>query len=175
MNKLTGKNIHYTLQWSEVLMAGTVGVLRKVLHMRRDGGKQCHTDKPDKWWREVEGCCAELVVAKLLNIYWTGIAVGFDSKECDKLKRFDVGPYQVRSTDLPGGHLLVDENESPDDIFLLVIGESPHFKLVGWLRGREAQLPKYWETERLDYPQFMVPQYVLHELETLPEEEEEEW
>lgn len=171
----TGKNIWCTLHWSEVMAAAHAGILRRVIDMREGLGYSAK-DKPDKWWREIEGNCAEMVVAKVvLKCFWVGL-VGIGQEERAKVKRFDVAGLQVRTTArLDGGLINYRGKDNPADNFVLVVGESPRFRVVGWMRGSEAQQDKYWNTTKLDPPAWLVPQCDLHELESLPLEEELEF
>lgn len=172
---VTGKNIHCPpLHWSELFLCGVLGVLRKVI-MIREGQGQSAADKPDKWAREIEGNCGELVFAKLLHLPWVPRVMGADKTERQLIKRFDVADLQVRTTHWRNGHLPLLKTDNPDDKFVLVIGESPNFRVVGWIRARDGMKEQYWD-EKIDKPAYMVPQDILHGLESLLEPGEElEW
>lgn len=163
---ITGKNVHCPpLHWSELFLCGVMGVLRKVI-MIREGQGQCATDKPDKWAREIEGNCGELVLAKLLKVPWVPRVMGEDKTEREQIKRFDVADLQVRTTHWPNGHLLIKPTDNPDDRFVLVVGESPDFRVVGWILARDGMKKEYWD-ENLPTPAYKIPQQVLHGLESL--------
>lgn len=154
--------IQCSLHWSEILAAAQRGVLRKVLQMRAGQGHSL-LNKPNKWWREIEGSCGELALAKATRSFWSG-PIGLDAADRVMAKRYDVGQVQVRTRTDPA--LIIDQRDNPDDIFILVMGETPHFRIMGWIEAREAQQEKYWCSE-MPHPNFKVPLADLHEMDEL--------
>jgi hypothetical protein len=83
-----------------------------------------------------------------------------------KWRADDVGIYQVRSTRLDGGSLILHKTDKNEAIFVLVTGEAPEFKVRGWMRAVDGKQEKWWrDTKR---PAYFVPQSVLEPMETLP-------
>ena len=79
------------LEWFEVRQAALVGTERRVRAFAR-GLTDCNlkTDS-DRWDDHINGACAELAVAKYLDMFWSG--------SIDTIgEGGDVGPYQVRSS-----------------------------------------------------------------------------
>lgn len=78
---------------------------------------------------------AEMAVSKGLNLYWSGVA-GVGAK--------DVGnQYEIRSTALTHGKLIVSEDDKDDQEIVLVICNPPEFKIVGCIYAREGKKDAY--------------------------------
>lgn len=124
-----------------------------------------HTpDRGDKWDRDIEGAAAEMALAKALGRYYEPTNMTF--------KGHDGCGVQVRSTRHPAGHLIIRDNDSPDEDYFLVTGERGDYVVRGWIRGSEAMRSEYRRTpdslsgiaSRSDAAWF-VPQSALKSLE----------
>lgn len=107
------------------------GVRRRVNNIER--GSTHHNNSPalEGWNMDIEGACGELAFALACGLPWTG----------QRSERYDVEPFQVRTTKYPRGRLLLYEGEPskyPDDLFVLVVGEAPEFRIVGYCKGSEV-------------------------------------
>jgi hypothetical protein len=107
----------------------------------------------DSWTPGIEGAIAEMALAKLLNVFWSG-AVG-------DLRARDAGRLQVRSTSRPDGCLILHDEDADDDIFVLAIGVAPTFKFCGWITGRSGKDKRYWRDPAGGRPAYFVPQSAL--------------
>lgn len=108
------------------------------------------------------GLLGECATAKALGVEWDGGPVGVYTLR-------DVGPYQVRTTTLPGGSLIVHpEDRSYDAFVFALVVDQDAVEIRGWMWGADAQSPEYWRTQGVRHPAFFVPQSRLHHLETLP-------
>jgi hypothetical protein len=103
----------------------------------------------------IQGCRGECVVAKSLNVYWTGAGVDYANEE-------DVGRLQVRTTHHMNGSLLHRPNEGHlEDPWILVVGAEDTYHLAGWLYGHECREPR-WLREAAGRPAaYFVPQAAL--------------
>jgi hypothetical protein len=100
----------------------------------------------------VEGCRGECIVAKALNVYWTGAGVDYSNEE-------DVGRLQVRTTHHRNGCLLHRPNEEHhDDPWILVIGEGNTYHLAGWLYGHEIRRQEWLREPAGRPPAYFAPQ-----------------
>lgn len=118
-----------TLTTHEWRYAAAVGIERHI--NRRSGG---FAQSENGYEKHVRGACAEMAVAKWLNVFWKGALVD-DPRE----NRGDVQDgVEVRSTAHPDGRLLIREKDDPDSMFILAVGEPPKFELVGWIYAGEA-------------------------------------
>lgn len=131
---------------------------------------------PDTEERGVLAACAELGVAKLLDVYWTGAACR---------ARHDVGGYEVRHTPIRSGALFARVPVA--ERYLLVVGEGQLFSIVGGIDGARAQLYEASDPGHRGRPAHVVPQSQLYPLRLgrvegrpallvdLPAEEPPEW
>jgi hypothetical protein len=112
--------------------------------------------------KEIESVGSEIFAARKLGRTWV------DSLKPDP--KGDIGDWlQVRHTPRRYGRLLVHTPEQGDDpthIFFLVVGTFPRYRLVGWLKGSEAQKQQYWKELEPGRPCYAVEPCWLHSPET---------
>lgn len=147
--------IDVTLTEAEIVYAASAGAVRR-LRNEREGLEEAHGVKRDDgngWDREIVGAIGEIAVAKALRVYWNGN--GTDRK------RPDVGPWDVRSTSLPHGKLIIHKNDPDERVIFLVTGKAPTLSVRGWLRAIDGKRPEYWDDKK-PRPAFFVPQDKLH-------------
>ena len=147
-----------TLSWHEAAMASHVGWMRQV--------KALASGRPDKhgfegagWSEHCEGACGELALARSLNIYWDG--------SVDTFKAPDVGPVQVRTRSRHNYELLVRDADSDDEVFVLITGLCPAYRIHGWLSGREAKQTEFLQTYGNRPAAYFVPQSHLNLMKDL--------
>ena len=106
-----------------------------------------------------ESMAAELVVAKHLGYDYTpGIT-------WDKSKA-DVGNHiEVKWSSNPYSNLWIQESDRQDrDIAVLIVGNSPEMRIVGWMPVAIAKKPRYRNAQQSNWS---VPQINLQPIETL--------
>lgn len=109
-----------------------------------------------------QGCIAEYATAKWLNVDWVDFSVDF------KELTYDVGEFQIRSTDFKYGRLLLHHDDPDDQIFILVrIDRMPTIDLVGWIIGKHGKREVWWDELLKNRPCFIVPNRELHLMENL--------
>lgn len=116
----------------------------------------------------VDGTGAECAAHLMLNVAWTGMALGI-------FKAPDIGEFiEVRQTPLRRGGLCVHppkgegQTDDPDRAFLLVTGTlDTSYTMRGWLWGDEAQQRKYWNDTKMVRPCFLVEQQFLRPVSEL--------
>lgn len=154
--------IQVTLGSRELLLAAEVGAWRHI-ESRRSALTNKVGYEGFGWHTDVEAACAEIAVARALNLYWSGAVDGARSK--------DVGfRYQVRHTTRPDGCLILRETDAAEDIYILVTGASPSLVIRGWVEGYEGKAPSFWKVD-VQSPAWFVPQSALYRMENLPREE----
>lgn len=100
----------------------------------------------------IEGARGECVVAKALNVYWSGAG-------CDYANESDVGRLQVRVTKHRTGRLIHRPNEGHlEDPWCLVIGDGDTYHLAGWLYGHECRQERWLSAPAGRPPAYFVPQ-----------------
>ncbi len=145
-----------SLSGYEIYMASCVGTARRLASLKR-GETNKVQNKDFGWHTDIEAACAEVSVAKALNVFWGGSVNTF--------KLPDVDGVQVRHTQHTTGRLIVRDNDSDEEIFVLVTGSHPDYELRGWCFGRDAKQEKY--LQRGDHPAWFVDQSGLRNIEEL--------
>lgn len=145
-----------TLTPYEVQMGATVGLRRhlEALELRLPDR---HGYQGDGWGIHIEGALGELALAKYLGKYWDGSVNTFK-------RQGDVGQIQVRTRSRDDFELLVRPDDRDEDIFVLVVGQAPRYRVVGWIRGSEAKRPEWQQTYGQRPPAYFVPQASLKPL-----------
>jgi hypothetical protein len=60
----------------------------------------------------------------------------------------DIGDnIEVKWTGWMGGHLVIHPKDRDTDVAVLVVGQSPNLRVVGWLPVSQAKRPKYRHTK----------------------------
>ena len=116
-------------QW-ELLQAALVGV-RRHLEALRQKLPDKHGLESAGWSEHIEGAAGEMAFAKFSGKYW--------SCSVNAFKAGDVGEVQVRTRSKDHYDLIVRSDDKDDDVFVLVLGRVPRFRVVGWIWGREAK------------------------------------
>lgn len=147
-----------TLTAHEMLLAGTVGLRRRLASMESRGGKfeqnLVYHKGTDTWDMDILSAMAEMAVAKALNVYWDGSVNTFKMPDLQ-------GNIQVRHTKVKDGRLIVRPSDQDDDIFVLVTGTAPTFTVVGKIDGWNAKNNRWWTNPNGKRGCFMVPQRSL--------------
>ena len=134
--------------------AATSGLLRQIENLKAER-YDAHKFSGDGWGAHIDGALAELAVAKALNHYWLPVVSG-DPRRLTG----DVGDYQVRSTTIRAGSLIIHPTDPDNARFFLVINTTPTYNVVGSILGSQAKDPRWWRTDT-GRPAFFVPQQAL--------------
>lgn len=132
----------------ELSRAAFLGVQRQVhsLFVSKQDKNSCLTGE-DFSCRILEAC-GELALAKALGLYWRGALGEFTVP--------GIGPIKVRTTDSPGGSLVLHKTDPDEQPFVLVVGQNASFRIVGWIYGREGKNERFWRTEDVQSPAYLV-------------------
>jgi hypothetical protein len=142
------------LTQSELLLGATIGAQRQIEALCQGRPDKHGFNGDDAWTVHIEGACGELAVAKVLDRYWAGTVNTF------KLGG-DVGQLQVRTRSKNHYDLLVRDDDKDDDIFVLVVGRAPQYRVVGWIRGKDAKCATFQQLYGSRPLAYFVPQTVL--------------
>jgi hypothetical protein len=151
------------LTYAQISMAAYVGVMRRTSNLKRGvAPKYGATNGPGSWDLEVISCCAELAVAKYLNLFWCGSIGDFAAKDVGRL-------VQVRSTDKPTHRLILHPRDDDRDPFVLAIMiGADTFDLCGWIFAREGKCDAFWcDPSGTGRPAFFVPNEKLRPMAQL--------
>jgi hypothetical protein len=159
---MIGEKVELT-KW-ELNFAAQVGLTRRIESMTNSNVSPKYGKKPDEtlWGIDIEAACAEMAVAKCLNVHWDCSVNRYGKNDCG-----DVMEFQVKHTIGEDNSLLVRDNAKDDEIFILVCGQAPKFRVAGWLRGKEIKLEKYVRAPAGRPPAYFVPQSDLKRPERL--------
>jgi hypothetical protein len=152
--------IDIELTWPEILIAAHAGVMRYVNALRK-ARQEFDSHDDQSWDGHINGCIAEMAVAKHLGLFWSGTVGIVDAP--------DVGKLQVRSKRFLHHHLCIKRRDKDSDTFVCVLVDHtalPFCVLTGWMAGREAKLDHYIGKHGL----FYVPDKDLHPMEMLSHE-----
>lgn len=151
------------LTYFELWQAVQVGAMRN-LQARRRGRPDTYgkdvTHMEGGWGIHIEGAAAEMAVAKMLNVYHDGVWAEIDRMRSD-VGGLDRGArVQVRSTMREDGCLILHPEDNDRDIFYLVVGVAPRFRVAGALLAFNGKKERFWRTNT-GRPAFFVPQSEL--------------
>lgn len=155
--------VRLTLDEAEEAMLGAVG--RCMSAQRLEWQRREADPKVFNYLDHIRGALGEMAVCHLFGLRWNA-AIGDPHAK-------DAGPYQVRTTTVEDGHLIIQENEvTKDDPYILVTGDGRDFIVRGWMSGKGAKrfpepTGKDWRTgePRITY---WVSQANLWPIEDLP-------
>lgn len=152
-----------TLNEVEFYQAINIGVIRQMKNVLRGRKDRFGAEKMDPWGIHIQGACGEAAVAKHLNIFYNG--------NIGNLSACDVNNntlnLQVRTGLRYNGDLILHKSDKDNNIFILVCGKAPIFRIMGWIKGMDGKKEKYWRDPAGNRPAYFVPQTVLKPMETL--------
>lgn len=152
-----------TLTYSELLIASHVGIMRRVQNLKSGVPELYGADQHEgAWERAILGAIVEQALAKDRDRFWSG-AVG-------DYYAADVGNFlQARGTAHPQGRLLLHPKDSEQQAHVLGRVRGRVVMLVGWVYGFEGKQQQYWKELQAGRPCFVVPNEILHDMDTLLE------
>lgn len=139
---------------SECSIAAQVGAARHIEAMF----KGLRNNVEGLGWNEhIEGAAAEMAFSKIFGLYWDGSVNTF--------KKPDVEGFQIRSTPLSNGRLIVRPRDSDKEVFVLMKGKIPEFICVGAILGGQAKKPEFLYNPNGGSPAWFVYGSQLHPVE----------
>lgn len=150
------------LTYHERKMAWIVGAWRHE-SAESSGRKNKHGADPEKSLRNhALGAAGEMVVAKAIGVYWI--------PSVNTFKLPDVGAVQVRcrSGDSDKHELIVRDDDSPDEVFVLVASRGDgEFRVRGWIKGVDARVRDWRKAHGGREEAWFVPHANLHPMSLL--------
>lgn len=153
--------IEVTLKMWEVATGSHIGAQRQMHALARGLQDRMPTDDP--WTLHVEGACAEIAVAKHLDLYW--------EPRVNTFKDPDIGRHiQVRRRSRHDWEMLVRDDSPNAHVMVHVTGATPVFRLHGFLPIFTVKQHPEWRANHGQHGwAFFVPQRFLRPLgELLP-------
>ena len=122
---------------TEMMTAAHIGIMRQVQNLKKLRA-DAHGAKTDLGWQmHIEGAMGECAVAKALGCYWSG-AIGI-------LDASDVGEIEVRTTAHKSGRLILHQEDSKYNYYVLAVGKNGEYELIGYIWGKHGMKDEYWE------------------------------
>lgn len=144
-------NTEVTLSQTEVEIAAMIGCKRRA-ESKSTGRLDNHgLENTDFWGIDIEGAAAEMAYCKFRNKFWSGSVNSFKSADCGT-------NVQIRSTHHKTGSLIIRNEDSDDDFYVLLVGTSPTFKICGWIKGVNGKSKEYMRSPNGRPTAFFVPQ-----------------
>jgi hypothetical protein len=78
-----------------------------------------------------------------------------------------VSGLEVRTRSESDYDLIIRDNDKLDSIYVLVVGQCPTYRVIGWMRGRDGRRPEYEQTYGNRPRAYFVPQAALKPIEEL--------
>lgn len=153
--------IDVELLWYERALAWDVAG-RRVASSKRDKladrGSAAFVDEKERLWRTFNGTAGEVAAAKGLGLFWSGSVDTFHAPDIGR-------DIQVRTRTGAFDELCVRPDDNDDHRYVLVIGNVPTFRLIGWLYGYEAKDAE-WRGWSGKAAVWYVPTGKLHRMDT---------
>lgn len=152
--------VRVDLTSAEVMSAAQLGVMRHT-HALFKGSREAAGMPNDGWGAHIEGAAGEIAVSKYLGVY-----PGFT---LNTYKAPDVSGMDVRVRSEMWHDMKILPSDEDERVFIMVVGRSPVFHVVGWIRGRDGKKAEYFK----DLPNgrgkaYWVPKADLQPISTLP-------
>jgi hypothetical protein len=158
-NALVGKTMMTTVfsdeivlemyEWHRAIIAGANRQANAVLNKSK-----ARADMKDEegWGNHIEGACGEAAVAKFLNLYWEGHVGAYPDTT-----RPDLKPnIEVKTRSKHWQDLLIRKHENREQVFILVTGTSPEFRIRGWIWGENACQAKFFKSPNDRPPAYFI-------------------
>ncbi|CAB4197130.1 hypothetical protein UFOVP1304_4 [uncultured Caudovirales phage] len=148
-----------TLTPPEMMIASQVGCMRHISAVKA-GLTDKHGASPGNWQVHIDGALGEIAVAKALDRFWSGSVNTF--------KAADIGAnIQVRTSQRHDSRLIVRHDDSDDDLFVLVTGIAPDYRVRGWISGADAKQDQWLANPHNREAAFFVPESALHPISSI--------
>lgn len=151
--------VEISLDPCEMAIAACVGSSRQRFALGK-GYQSKHGFRGIGWSEHIEGAAGEMAVAKYFGVYWGGAHNSWKGPDIG-------GNIQVRTRSEPWHELIVRDDDSDQDVFVLVTGRAPNFVLHGWIRGVDAKLPDWHQSHGNRPPAYFVSPEYLKPMDTL--------
>jgi hypothetical protein len=148
----------------EFYNAAHIGLIRQLQNINKGRKDSYGAETMDGWGIHIEGACGELVVAKVLNIFYNG-NIG-DLSACDVNN--EERNIEVRTRSNHRYDLILHPKDKDENVFILVTGKAPLYKIRGWILAKEGKKKKYWsDPSGKNRPAFFIPQKDLKPIKEL--------
>ena len=146
----TAETYRVSLTTEEIELGAAAGVRRRI--RRIEEGRTDFVSTPDGFQKDIDGALAELAFAKRFGLFWGGLGVRGAA---------DVGDFEIRTSRSRGASMIVRDYDSDAARFVLILGGSQDFEVVGGMFGRECKSSEWLRRPNAETAAFFVPQDAL--------------
>lgn len=146
--------MHYRLDWAELSTVAQLGMLRNIKGLSKGYPDRAGFDSSGGagWGIHIEGAAGEYVVSKALGVAHEPGITNF--REGADLAGF----IDVKTTARRENGLILTPRSIPELAYVLVVGSSPEFTIMGWAWGSDVKQSKYYRTIKAGRPKaFSMP------------------
>jgi hypothetical protein len=140
----------------ELEVGAMVGMHRQMESVLAGRANQHGYKGEHEWEINIQGALAELAFSKYANWYWAAPVNTFSAPDCGK-------NVQVRWRSQFDWDLIIRPKDDDEQIYVLVVGTAPTFKVCGWIRGRDGKKKEYEKCHGGRPPAYFVPQSALNQ------------
>lgn len=158
-----------TLAWSEILIAASVGAMRRVKSLKKGYKPAYGATKKSAWDHDINGAIAEMGTAVWFGAYWTGMGT------IGRVDVADVGSLQVRSKLEFDDRLVIHLDQIDEEVFVSVWVDPPRCTLCGWLKAQDAKKDEWLFQAKGRPPMYYVRNKFLHPMAELKSGERKIW
>ena len=149
------------LRWHDFITCHSIASMNELYKHTKGVGHHWSVKKADESANYILGAVGEYAVAKYLGKFYDG--------NVGNLNAVDVaGEFEVKTTPVLGGHLIIKPEAKDSRPFVLAIVEDMTVRLPGWMTGTDIKNEKYKRADQYDRVTYWVPQSDLHPMSTLP-------
>ncbi len=142
-----------TLKPFEVLQAAHAGVMRQVQNIKKKRKPTFGIRRDYIWQAHVIGAIGECVLAKYLNVYWSGKGI---------FRGDDVDCWDVRLRSEHHYDLMLHQEDEDDRFYWHITGGYSVNKIWGFIEGKDGKRQEYWgDKHNTGRPCYWVPNEAL--------------
>lgn len=120
----------------EIMLAAVAGAMRQIENIKRNREPAYGAGVSNDWQLHIEGVLGEYALAKYLGVRWDGKG---------KLRAPDVGEVDCRTRSRAGYDMIIHPEDPDDRVFWLVLGNNGHYRVAGWILGRDGKRQEWWK------------------------------
>jgi len=144
----------------QVFLAAAVGVKRQYYAMERNLRDKKSVNAREGWTLHIEGAAGELAACLAMGIEWPATVNA--GKAPDAWEHLEIRRRIEQWYDLA-----IRDGDRPERLYVLVAGQIPLFRVVGWIKGRNGMIPQYRKDPNGRGEAWFVPQADLLDIQPL--------
>ena len=149
------------LHWNDFITCHSIASMNELYKHTKGVGHHWSVKKADESANYILGAVGEYAVAKYLGKFYDGNVGNLDAVDV-------AGEYEVKTTPVPTGHLIIKPEAKDDKPFVLAVVEDMTVRLPGWMMGTDIKHEQYKRADQHGRASYWVPQSDLHPMSTLP-------